>query len=132
MRGGVLKVVAIIQARMGSRRLPGKVLKDLEGETVLARVVKRLRRSTLINEVLVATTDGAADDPILQECKRLAVPAFRGDENDVLDRYFRAAQLTKAEAVKIAHEGSARILARTGSTELAKNFEKAVLRILPR
>ena len=59
----------------------------------------RNRRSTLINEVLVATTDGAADDPILQECKRLAVPAFRGDENDVLDRYFRAAQLTKAEAV---------------------------------
>jgi spore coat polysaccharide biosynthesis protein SpsF len=94
-----LKVVAIVQARMGSTRLPGKVLKDLEGETMLARVVQRLRRATLIDEVLIATTDEKADDAIVTECRRCSVPVFRGDEKDVLDRYFRAAQLTKAEVV---------------------------------
>lgn len=94
-----MKVVAIIQARMGSTRLPGKVLKDLEGKTMLARVVERVCRATLINDVLVATTDGKADDVIVQECRKAAAQVFRGDENDVLDRYFRAAQLTKAEAV---------------------------------
>jgi spore coat polysaccharide biosynthesis protein SpsF len=96
---GILKVVAIIQARMGSTRLPGKVLKDVEGETVLARVVNRLRRARLINEVLVATTDRAADDVIVKECRGLSVLVSRGDELDVLDRYFRAAQLAKAEVV---------------------------------
>jgi spore coat polysaccharide biosynthesis protein SpsF len=93
------KVVAIIQARMGSTRLPGKVLKDLEGETVLARVVNRLRSARLIEELLVATSNLPADDAILEECNRCVVPVFRGDENDVLDRYFRAAQSCRAEIV---------------------------------
>jgi spore coat polysaccharide biosynthesis protein SpsF len=94
-----MNVVAIIQARMGSTRLPGKVLRDLEGETVLARVVNRLRRSRLINELLVATTDHPADDVIVAECRRISAAVCRGDEQDVLDRYFRAAQLAKAEVV---------------------------------
>lgn len=94
-----MKIVAIIQARMGSTRLQGKVLKDLEGETVLARVVQRLRRTTLINEILVATTDLRADDSIVSECRKQSVPVSRGDQNDVLDRYLRAAQLIKADVV---------------------------------
>jgi spore coat polysaccharide biosynthesis protein SpsF len=94
-----LKVVAIVQARIGSTRLPGKVLKDLEGETVLARVVNRLRRARLIDEVLVATTDRAADDAIVEECRGRSISVSRGDQDDVLDRYFRAAQLAKAEIV---------------------------------
>ena len=94
-----MKVVAIVQARVGSTRLPRKVLQDVEGETVLARVVNRLRRARLINEVVVATTDRAADDAIVVECRRRAVPVSRGDQDDVLDRYFRAAQLAKAEIV---------------------------------
>jgi spore coat polysaccharide biosynthesis protein SpsF len=94
-----LKVVAIVQARVGSTRLPGKVLKDIEGATMLARVVQRLSRSRLINEVLIATTDRAADDAIVEECRRCAVQVFRGDEDDVLDRYFRASQLARAEVV---------------------------------
>ena len=98
-RAGKLKVVAIVQARMGSRRLPGKVLKDLEGESVLARVVNRLRRARLIDEVLVATTDRASDDAIVEECRRWTVSVSRGDQEDVLDRYFRAAQLSKADIV---------------------------------
>jgi spore coat polysaccharide biosynthesis protein SpsF len=94
-----VRVVAIIQARMGSTRLPGKVLKDLCGETVLARVVNRTRRATLLQEVVVATSVQPADDAIVQECGRLSVACFRGDEADVLDRYYRAAEKFSADAI---------------------------------
>jgi spore coat polysaccharide biosynthesis protein SpsF len=94
-----VKVVAIIQARMGSTRLPGKVLKDLAGQTVLARVVTRTRRAKLLHEIVVATTLKPADDAIIEECVRLQVPCFRGDEAEVLDRYYRAAQEFSADAI---------------------------------
>jgi len=94
-----MKVVAIIQARMGSTRLPGKVLKDLGGETVLSRVVGRTRRATLLDEIVVATSAQPGDDAILQECERLSIACFRGDEIDVLDRFYRAAQKFAADAV---------------------------------
>lgn len=94
-----MKVVAIVQARMRSTRLPGKVLEEIGGESMLAKVVARLRRACLINEVGIATTDLAVDDAIVSECRKRSVPVSRGDEKDVLDRYFRAAQLSKAEIV---------------------------------
>jgi spore coat polysaccharide biosynthesis protein SpsF len=97
--GDALKIVAIIQARMGSTRLPGKVLRDIQGQSMLARVVNRVRRARSIDETLVATTEGSADDAIVQECRRCSVPVFRGNEGDVLDRYFRAAQWTNADVV---------------------------------
>jgi spore coat polysaccharide biosynthesis protein SpsF len=93
------KVVAIIQARMGSSRLPGKVLKKLEGKTVLARVVARVSRARLLHEAMVATTTAKKDESIVEECGQLKVPIFRGDEQDVLDRYYRAAQEVKAEVL---------------------------------
>jgi spore coat polysaccharide biosynthesis protein SpsF len=94
-----VKVVAIVQARMGSTRLPGKVLMDLEGKTVLARVIERLQRAERIDELLIATTDNPADDAIVAECRKVPVAVSRGDQDDVLDRYFRAAQLAKADVV---------------------------------
>ncbi len=94
-----MRIVAIIQARMGSTRLPGKVLKDLGGETVLARVVNRTRRATSLDDVVVATSVLPADDAIFLECERLKVACFRGDEADVLDRYYRAAQKFEADAI---------------------------------
>lgn len=94
-----MRVVAIIQARMGSTRLPGKVMKDIGGETMLARVVWRARRAKLLDEVVVATTNKSADTPIIAECGKLGVPVFRGDEQDVLDRYYHSAQANRAEAV---------------------------------
>jgi spore coat polysaccharide biosynthesis protein SpsF len=94
-----MKIVAIIQARMGSTRLPGKVLMDLGRETVLARVLGRLRRAIMIDEIVVATTDSAADDAIIRECQRLEVSCFRGSEHDVLDRYYQAARMFAAEIV---------------------------------
>jgi len=84
---------------MGSTRLPGKVLRELAGETMLARVVKRLRCSKLIDEVLIATTDRPNDDAIIADCRRSSVAVFRGDQDDVLDRYFKAAKSTGAEVV---------------------------------
>lgn len=92
-------IVAIIQARMGSTRLPGKVIMDIGGKTMLARVIERVKRSELIDLVIVATTSKAQDDVIVTECDRLDVSVFRGDEQDVLDRYYRAASAYNAEAV---------------------------------
>ena len=94
-----MKIVAMVQARMGSTRLPGKVLMDLAGETVLGRVVRRVQRSTLIDEVEVATTTSKSDDRIVDEIQRLGVSAFRGSEDDVLDRYWRASQECGAAAI---------------------------------
>lgn len=84
---------------MGSTRLPGKVLKDIEGVTMLGRVVQRLSRASLIDGLVIATTDLPADDAIVQECQGSSIKVFRGAELDVLDRYFRAAQVAKAEVV---------------------------------
>ena len=94
-----MKIAAIIQARMGSTRLPGKVLMDLGGDTVLGRVVRRVQRVRRVTEVLVATTTSGADDAIVRECERLGVASFRGSENDVLDRYYHAARAHSASVV---------------------------------
>jgi spore coat polysaccharide biosynthesis protein SpsF len=94
-----MKIVTIVQARMGSSRLPGKVMLDLGGKTVLGRVMDRLGRAKLTGELVVATTDASVDDEIVTESRRAGVKVFRGDEKDVLDRYYRAAQHFRAEAV---------------------------------
>jgi spore coat polysaccharide biosynthesis protein SpsF len=84
---------------MGSTRLPGKVLQDLAGQSMLSRVVTRLRASELIDDIVVATTRHPKDDAIIEECGRLSVSFARGDENDVLDRYLHAAESTRADVV---------------------------------
>ena len=94
-----MKVVAIIQARMGSTRLPGKVLMDLAGEPMLVRVVNRVRRAATLNEVVVAATTQPADEAIARLCDERKWPCFRGSEDDVLDRYYRAALERKASVV---------------------------------
>jgi spore coat polysaccharide biosynthesis protein SpsF len=94
-----MEMAAIIQARMGSTRLPGKVLLDIGGETMLSRVVQRCRQATSLDAVIVATASGPADEPIVFECARLGVEAFRGSEADVLDRFYRAAQRWGAQGV---------------------------------
>ncbi|MBZ5652199.1 MAG: glycosyltransferase family protein [Acidobacteriia bacterium] len=94
-----MNTLAIIQARMGSSRLPGKVLMDLGGASVLARVVGRLGRSQEITQIVVATTVAPADDAIVRECERLHVSCFRGSEDDVLDRYYQCARAYPANAI---------------------------------
>jgi spore coat polysaccharide biosynthesis protein SpsF len=94
-----MRVVAIIQARMGSSRLPGKVLEDVEGLTVLGHTVRRAQAISGVDRVVVATTRSSGDDAIVAECERLGVPWGRGSEDDVLSRYVDAARATEAELV---------------------------------
>lgn len=94
-----MSVVAIIQARMGSSRLPGKVLLDLAGEPMLARVVRRVQRAGTIDAVVIATTTEPADDVLADLCAARGWPCFRGSQDDVLDRYYRAAQEFQADVV---------------------------------
>jgi spore coat polysaccharide biosynthesis protein SpsF len=94
-----MKVVAIIQARMGSSRLPGKVLCDLEGESMLKRVIDRVGRAKLLDEVIVATTDEPQDSAIINFCAEHEVRHFTGSQDDVLDRYYQAATQSNADAV---------------------------------
>jgi spore coat polysaccharide biosynthesis protein SpsF len=93
------KVVAIIQARMGASRLPGKVLLDIGGEPMLVRVVERTRRSKVVDEVVVATSLDQSDDPIEQMCSQRGFACHRGSLHDVLDRYYHAARSLSAEVI---------------------------------
>lgn len=93
------RIVCITQARMGSTRLPGKVMLPVAGKPLLQHHLERLRRVRLADEVVVATTDGAEDTVIADLARSLGFPVFRGSETDVLDRFYQAALAHGAEAV---------------------------------
>jgi glutamate-1-semialdehyde aminotransferase/spore coat polysaccharide biosynthesis protein SpsF (cytidylyltransferase family)/predicted dehydrogenase len=88
--------VAIIQARMGSSRLPGKSMAEIEGRPMLWHVVQRVKRASLVDRVVVATSTNRADDAIAGMCLQEGIPCHRGSENDVLDRFYGAARAEKA------------------------------------
>ena len=92
-------VIVIIQARMGSSRLPGKVMMDIAGHPMLWHVVNRVLCSKLKDRVMVATTTELQDDQIEQFCAASDVACFRGSSDDVLDRYYQAASSVGAGAV---------------------------------
>jgi spore coat polysaccharide biosynthesis protein SpsF len=94
-----LKVVAILQARMGSTRLPGKVLLPAAGKSLIRHMLDRVRRSTAIDELWVATSVDRANDPLAKEVEIAGIPVFRGSENDVLSRYAAVAERTGADWV---------------------------------
>jgi spore coat polysaccharide biosynthesis protein SpsF len=91
--------VAIIQARMGSSRLPGKVLADLAGAPLLARMIERVRHARTIARIVVATPDGPADAPLRALAEQLGVVCFAGSEDDVLARFAGAAAAAGADPV---------------------------------
>ncbi|MRS03688.1 acylneuraminate cytidylyltransferase, partial [bacterium] len=93
------EIVAILQARMSSTRLPGKVLLDLGGRSVLSRMVERVRQSKLVTRVVVATTIDPSDEPIVKLCQDENIDVFRGSLPDVLDRYYQAATKYHADIV---------------------------------
>ncbi len=93
------KVVAVVQARTASTRLPGKVLADIAGEPMLVRVIDRARMAKTMDELVVATTDDDQDDPIAQLCEDRGYPVYRGSRIDVLDRVYRAARARHADVV---------------------------------
>jgi spore coat polysaccharide biosynthesis protein SpsF len=94
-----MNIVGIVQARFGSSRLPGKVLLDLSGKTMLERVVERVKRIDQLDSIIIATTTESNDDPVAAEAERLGVESFRGHPTDVLDRYYSSAQIHNADAI---------------------------------
>ena len=92
-------IAAIIQARMGSTRLPGKVLMNIASHPMLWHVVNRVRQSKTLDETVVATSDNASDDSVAAFCEQEGIPCFRGSEDDVLDRYYRAARWIGADTI---------------------------------
>jgi spore coat polysaccharide biosynthesis protein SpsF (cytidylyltransferase family) len=94
-----LKTVAIIQARMSSTRLPGKVLMPLLDVPLIVFMARRVRRARLVDEVTVATSVDSLDDPLARELVQQGISCFRGDLNDVLDRFYRASSAARANYV---------------------------------
>lgn len=92
-------IVIIVQARMGSTRLPGKILKEVMGKPLLEYLLARLKRVKKANDICVATTTKPQEQPILDVCFKMNVKIFRGSEEDVLGRYFLAAKELRADAV---------------------------------
>jgi len=94
-----MNTVIISQARMTSTRLPGKVLKEVLGKPLLWYQLTRLRQVKSADCIVVATTQNSTDDPVVDFCKSMEVQCFRGSEDDVLARFYKAASFIKADAV---------------------------------
>src|SRR4051812_40094193 len=94
----VTTVVGVVQARMGSSRLPGKVLAPLAGRSVLGWVVRAVEEAGCVDELVVATTTEPADDAIVAECETLDVEVARGPVDDVLTRFLNAVERWKPDA----------------------------------
>ena len=90
-------IIAIIQARTGSTRLPGKVLKTICGKPILELLIERLRQSKLVSKIVIATTINDNDDPIVDLAQRIGIDCFRGSEADVMGRFYGAAKKYNAE-----------------------------------
>jgi len=94
-----MRFLGIIQARVGSTRLPRKVLKKVEGKTILEHVINRVKAAKNLDDIIVATTIKKEDLEIVKLCAQQGISVFCGSEDDVLDRYYQAARLFKAESI---------------------------------
>lgn len=92
-------VVLIIQARMGSTRLPGKSMMDLAGKSLIYRVLERVKRIKNANKIILAIPDSSQNDILEKEAKSINIEVFRGSENNLLDRYYKAADKYDADIV---------------------------------
>ena len=90
-----MKVNLILQASMNSARLPGKVLKDINGVSVLETIFKRLSNCKMLDNIIVATTTNNSDDIIADVCSKNNINYYRGSENNVLDRFYQTAKISK-------------------------------------
>jgi len=93
------RVIAVIQGRMSSSRLPGKILSDIAGQPMLQRVFMRTSRAVTVSQTIFATTTDSTDDPVAEYCDFSGIPFTRGSLYDVLDRYYQTAKQAKADVV---------------------------------
>lgn len=94
-----MKIVAIVQARTGSTRLPNKVMKTIGGKPLIELLLSRLSRAQLVDKIILATPKGESNKSLVQHVRSLGYGCFCGDEKDVLDRYFKAAVDVQADVV---------------------------------
>ena len=93
------RIIIIVQARMGSTRLPGKILKTILGKPLLGYLIERLQRVSLADKIIIATTTNESDNTIVDFCQKEGVSVFRGSEEDVLSRYYLSAEENQADVV---------------------------------
>jgi glutamate-1-semialdehyde aminotransferase/spore coat polysaccharide biosynthesis protein SpsF (cytidylyltransferase family) len=117
------RVVAVIQARMASQRLPGKILQNIHGKPMLWHVVYRAQNASKVDAVIVATSTSSSDDAVQAYCEQAGIPVFRGDEQNVLDRFFHAASKMEATTV-VRLTGDCPLLDPTVIDDLITDFEK--------
>ncbi len=127
-------VIAVVQARLGSVRLPEKVMLEIEGEPLIGLLLARLSESTQLSAIVVALPDSAENDPLANYVASLGYPIVRGDEYDVLARYAKALDETQADVIvritgdcplvdpATATAGPARSRARRASSSTANGF----------
>ena len=94
-----MKTVAVVQARMGSSRLPGKVLKDVGGRPMIQFLLERLARAQTVDAIVLATSASASSDSLAEFVQGLGFDVYRGSEDDVLDRTYQAGLAAKATTV---------------------------------
>lgn len=92
-------ITAIVQARMGSTRLPGKVLLDIQGKPLLEHVIDRVSASKLINQLVIATTSKEKDKAIIDFAQRRGIAYYVGSEDDVLDRFYQTAKIYRVKTI---------------------------------
>ena len=116
-----MKIVAIVQARMGSTRLPNKVMMKINGAPLIELLFNRLSKSININQVVLATSNNENNLPLVEHIKGLGYEVFSGDENNVLDRYFHAAKLFEADTI-VRITGDCPLVDSTLVDEVIKGF----------
>lgn len=94
-----MKIIAIIQARMGSTRLPGKVMMEVLGRPMLFHFIERLKRAGKIDEIVIAMPDSPENEPIAALGQEMGIPVFNGSEEDVLDRFYQCARTYEADII---------------------------------
>jgi len=92
-------IAGIVQARMGSTRLPGKVLMQIQGKSLIALELERISRAKMLDNIIVATTVSPSDDELVAHCEEMGYAVYRGSEEDVLERYYKAATAFHVDTV---------------------------------
>lgn len=94
-----MRIISIIQARMNATRLPGKVLLDICGKTLLEHIIERVKQSRFIDSLVLATTSNPRDRALIELARQIGINSYAGSEDDVLDRFYQAARLFGAEVI---------------------------------
>ena len=94
-----LRVIASVQARLGSTRLPGKVLKKIAGKTMIERIFERLKTCKELDAVVLAIPDNKENAPLAEQAKKAGIPYFRGSEKDLIERHYKTAKHFGADAL---------------------------------